>query len=300
MRGHPRQTPPFRGPAAYRRTFEALDAALDRSTEDGCAERIRLLRRLYFADVDELAASGAVKLPPPADAAVHASPRNPRGLRDELNRRLANGEPGTRLVAWLNALPEVRALLARDFAGRPVSEQNLSEWKQGGFRDWLARQDALDQVRELAADAGELAAVAGGRLADHLGTVVTARYAAALAGWDGEATEDFRRRLRALRGLCQDIVELRRGDHSAARLQMERERLERDRERTEEEIVRHFKRWVEIPAMRNRVCQAWVSPEERERRLRELLGQEPAAAADAAAPGPADPESDPIKPNQTG
>lgn len=225
--------------------------------------------------------------------------RLPRGLRDELNRRLADGEPGARLAAWLNALPEVQALLARDFAGRPVSEQNLSEWKQGGFRDWLARQDALDQARELAADASELAAATDGRLADHLAIVVTARYAAALAGWDGEATEDFRRRLRALRGLCQDIVELRRGDHSAARLKMERERLEREREKTEEEIVRHFRRWVEIPAMRNWICQAWASPEERERRLRELFGQAP-TASDAAGTGPAAPESDPIKPDQTG
>ncbi len=28
------------------------------------------------------------------------------------------------------------------------------------------------------------------------------------------------------RGLCQDIVELRRGDHSGARLKMEQDRLE--------------------------------------------------------------------------
>lgn len=212
--------------------------------------------------------------------------RLPRGLRDELNRRLAEGEPGTRLVAWLNVLPEVRAVLAGEFAGRPVSEQNLSEWRQGGFRDWQARQETLGMARELAADAGELAAATDGRLADHLATVVTARYAAAVAGWDGEATEDFRRRLRALRGLCQDIVELRRGDHSAARLKMESERLERDRERTEEEVVRQFQQWVRNPAVRDWVCRAWTCPEERERRLRELFGR-PASPPAAPPPGPA-------------
>lgn len=225
--------------------------------------------------------------------------RLPRGLRDELNRRLAGGEPGARLVAWLNALPEVRAALAGEFAGRPVSEQNLSEWRQGGFRDWQARQETLGMARELAADAGELAAATDGRLADHLATVVTARYAAEVAGWDGEATEDFRRRLRALRGLCQDIVELRRGDHGAARLKLEQERLERDREKTQEEVVQQFEQWVRNPAVRDWVCQAWASPEERERRLRELFGQAP-TASDAAGTGPADPESDPIKPDQTG
>jgi hypothetical protein len=216
--------------------------------------------------------------------------RLPREVRDQLNRRLADGEPGTRLVAWLNALPEVQALLTREFNGRAISEQNLSEWKQGGYRDWLARQEALEQARELAADASELAAATDGLLADHLATVVTARYAAALAGWNGEATEEFRRKLRALRGLCQDIVELRRGDHSAARLELERERLAREREQTEEDLVEHFKRWVQDPKVRDWVCQAWLSPEERDRRLRLIFGIEPS---------PAEPESNSIKPNQT-
>ena len=223
--------------------------------------------------------------------------RLPREVRGELNRRLSDGEPGTRLVAWLNARPEVRALLARDFAGRPISEQNLSEWKAGGYRDWQARQEALEQARELAADATELATATDGLLADHLATVVTARYAAALAGWNGEATEEFRRKLRALRGLCQDIVELRRGDHSAARLKMDRERLERNREKTEEEIIEHFKRWAQKPAVRDWVSQAGVTPEERERRMREIFGRE-----SKAEPAPAsleNLESDPIKPNQS-
>ena len=114
------------------------------------------------------------------------------------------------------------------------------------IRDWLARQETLAQARELAADAKELTAATDGRLTDHLATVLAARYAAALAGWDGEVTDEFRRKLRTLRGLCQDIVELRRGDHSGARLNLEQERLEREREKTEEEVVEHFKRWAKI------------------------------------------------------
>src|ERR1035441_634149 len=66
--------------------------------------------------------------------------RLPRELREQLNCRLHDGEPGTQLVVWLNSLPEAQAVLAREFGGRAVSEQNLSEWKQGGYRDWLAPQ----------------------------------------------------------------------------------------------------------------------------------------------------------------
>lgn len=150
--------------------------------------------------------------------------------------------------------------------------------------------------RELAADADELAAATDGRLTDHLATVLAARYAGALAGWNGEVTEKFSRNLRALRGLCQDIVELIRGDHSGARLKMERERLERVREKSEEEVLAHFERWVRNPAVRSWMCQESVSPEERQRRLRELFGLAPIVPEDAL---PTVAESSPVKPSQT-
>ena len=63
-------------------------------------------------------------------------------------------------------------MLALEFGGRPVSQQNRSEWKQGGYCEWLAHQDALERARNLAADAGELT-VAAGTLAAHLAIVLT-------------------------------------------------------------------------------------------------------------------------------
>jgi hypothetical protein len=76
--------------------------------------------------------------------------RLPRTVREELNRRLQNGEQAKRLVEWLNEAPEVCARLKTDFAGRPISKQNLSEWKQGGYREWQAHQDVLARASELA------------------------------------------------------------------------------------------------------------------------------------------------------
>ena len=60
------------------------------------------------------------------------SPGSPRNLRHELNQRLANGEPSDSLLAWLNAQPEIQAVLADRFGGNPISPQNLSNWRQGG------------------------------------------------------------------------------------------------------------------------------------------------------------------------
>ena len=133
----------------------------------------------------------------------------------------------------------------------------------------------MDQARELAADANEITAATDGKLTDHLATVLAVRYASALAGWNGEVTDEFRKKLRALRGLCQDIVELRRGGHSGARLKMEQERLERAREKTEEEVIAHFQRWAKNSEVADWIRREWVTPEEREARLREIFGLAP-------------------------
>ncbi len=175
----------------------------------------------------------------------------PRDLRDQLNCRLEDGELGIRLVEWLNELPEVQAVLSRNFEGRKINEQNLTEWKAGGYRDWQARQEMLAQAREMAADAAELTQASNGKLTDHLAAILSARYASLVANWNGEATDEFRAKLRALRELCQNIVNLRRGDHSGARLFLEQERLEREREKTGEELVEQFNEWARLPAIRD-------------------------------------------------
>jgi len=44
--------------------------------------------------------------------------RVPLDVREELNRRLQNGEKGRKLILWLYQLPEVERVLAEDFGGR--------------------------------------------------------------------------------------------------------------------------------------------------------------------------------------
>ena len=127
--------------------------------------------------------------------------RLPREIRDRLNRRLADAEGGDALLPWLNALPEVQTVLTQKFGGCPINKQNLSEWRAGGFAEWQTRQEMLADARELAADAAELETATDGRLTDHLATVLGARYASALAGWDGQPTDEFRNKLKVLRGM---------------------------------------------------------------------------------------------------
>ena len=67
--------------------------------------------------------------------------RLPHTIREELNSRLHDGQQGKALVKWLNEIQEVKEILELDFGGRPVSESNLSEWKSGGFVDWLRNEE---------------------------------------------------------------------------------------------------------------------------------------------------------------
>lgn len=222
--------------------------------------------------------------------------RLPRDLRHQLNRRLQDGEPGRRLVEWLNSLPQTREILAADFGGREISEQNLSEWKQGGYQDWRARQETLAGARELASDAEELAGAVEGSLADHLAMVLSARYAALVSGWNGEMDDAFRRQTRALRALCQDIVELRRGDHCAERLRLDLDRFAEANKDAQAQaldaVIAEVKEW---PDVQQAFQDAFAL-------LRRRKTGQPADVAPAATPAPAAPDppgSNQIKPNQT-
>lgn len=86
-------------------------------------------------------------------------PKNP-------NQRLEQGGNGGESLKWLNSLPEVQALVAEAFGGRPVSQQSLSEWRHGGYQDWLRHQEALALARQMMAENEEWSQVAAPPLAD--------------------------------------------------------------------------------------------------------------------------------------
>ena len=146
--------------------------------------------------------------------------RLPRAVREELNLRLDDGEPGSKLVPWLNGLPEVKAVLQRDFGGREVTEQNLSEWRQGGFLDWQRHQEAMAGLQTAAEQAQEMTEVAGGLpLTDVLSgslALLLSRLMRELSQ-GGESTPESRRELLAL---VREWTALRKSDHKAARLKM--------------------------------------------------------------------------------
>jgi hypothetical protein len=89
--------------------------------------------------------------------------RLPKPIRDDLGPRIENGEQGKELVEWLNGLPAVQDVLKEQFGGHPVNEQNLSEWMQGGYPEWLRQQETRSLVSKLAEQSDDFDEAADGQ-----------------------------------------------------------------------------------------------------------------------------------------
>ncbi len=90
----------------------------------------------------------------------------PRPIRDEVCRRLDDGQSGSVILPWLNAVPQVVLILADRWDGKPITDQNLTEWRQGGFRDWLESEARAAKTRALADLSFSYAKASGGDLSE--------------------------------------------------------------------------------------------------------------------------------------
>ena len=149
--------------------------------------------------------------------------RLPNEIREELNRRLQDGEPGEDLLRWLNRLPKVRKVLAAQFGGRPINKQNLSDWRLGGYRDWeqaeedRARIDRLTDTIRLAKPGDE------SPLSERLAAALLVELARALDEMRDESLPSAERWDR-LRQMLREVAAMRREDHRAAKLDLEKQR----------------------------------------------------------------------------
>jgi hypothetical protein len=123
--------------------------------------------------------------------------------------------------------------------------------------DSKSRHDkAMAEVRRVVAEAKELSGAADGALTDHLATWIAGRYAIAtrqLALENGDGTVDWN----LLRALCHDLVDLRRGDHSAESLRIERERLEMEKAEAKEDLQTKFREWAD--ENRENICAGFTT-----------------------------------------
>jgi hypothetical protein len=151
--------------------------------------------------------------------------RLPPDIREQLNQRLANHESSTSLVKWLNALPEVQAIVTQEFGGKAVMRQNLHEWRHGGHAEWRRQQEARAIMEQLHQEGNELTKMADGSVSNIMAQWLAARYVVGMKqrlGWNGDPTAAWEQ----LRECCHDVMALRRADHLAQRLELDREKAQ--------------------------------------------------------------------------
>lgn len=149
--------------------------------------------------------------------------RLPVTLREEVNRRLENGQKAGPLLTWLNGLPEVQAMLAAEFNGQPINEKNLHKWRKFGFKNWALRREA----QAMSAEIGDLPAAANSPVTDQVATWASVRYLMVVRELI-ENTPPGPYRLKLLRELVHDAIALRRDEHRGARLKVQLQRLEHE------------------------------------------------------------------------
>jgi hypothetical protein len=150
--------------------------------------------------------------------------RLPRAVRQQVNTHLDDGMEAEPLLAWVNALPETQALLREKFDGKAINPQNLSEWRQGGYQDWLRNQQRLELAEQMMEQGQELDEVAKGpSLSNRLGLVLTVELAARVKEWQA-GTDEPKERWRQLRELLRELGDLRREEHRAQRARIAQEK----------------------------------------------------------------------------
>ena len=243
--------------------------------------------------------------------------RLPKSIRDDLGRRLEDGEPGKESVKWLNGLPRVQEILKEQFGGRAITEQNLSEWKQGGHQEWVRHQQACEKLHWLTERADDLENEVGGlEISDRLASILAAELAC-LAVQRLKDVTDPQERWRMMREFLHELRHLRHEDHICLRNQLRRQRWEREVERqNEEDLKREEKeqktrlRKICFSVLQNRTMADLFGGGEQGRKMAEMLhriefdlplddlvGPESAGKTQSDEIQPNQTQSDPIQPN---
>jgi hypothetical protein len=172
--------------------------------------------------------------------------RLPQEIRDRICLLMADGVTDVKIAERLNADPAVQAAMAEYQGGgvksvAMITDGNLSEWRAGGYQDWLGDQSKIRRVRVLAEYAHQVAEADGGSAA--AGGVAMAS-GMLFERLEGASEEE-------LPNLVKGVVALRIAETEAIKAAANRKRadlaeqqLVLSREKFERETLKLFVKWA--------------------------------------------------------
>ena len=110
-------------------------------------------------------------------------------------------------------MEEVQAILKADFQGKPINEQNMTAWKQGGYQDWAQKEDVAELAKELRdRPEGILKALDGVEASDCVATLLSVQLAEiSRAFFDKNLS--IEERWNRFRKVHEQVSRMRRDDH---------------------------------------------------------------------------------------
>jgi len=141
--------------------------------------------------------------------------------------RLFDNENRQITLPWLNSRPICVERLNGEWKGVPISDQNLSIWYDGGYKDWLREQDHILEVQRLSEYSLKLAQAAGGNLSKGLLAANVGKIQQALEQfWDGlrdiQSTEEGNDKDQAVTKLLSALTAIRSVELEEQKLDLRR------------------------------------------------------------------------------
>lgn len=134
----------------------------------------------------------------------------PREIRDEVCRRILDGQLSPQILPWLHAQPEMSRHLRERFAGVEVSDKNFSDFRTGYYQKWLKERKTIAKQRELSEHALNIVKSSGLHTSDAAAALAAGRLLEAVDALADEETP--------AEEMMAAIVDLRKGDHKSREL----------------------------------------------------------------------------------
>lgn len=165
--------------------------------------------------------------------------RLPHHLRQEVNFRLLNNETAKEILSWLNEETEAIETWDSHFEGAPANPQNLSEWRLGGFKEWISKREKVENLKTLSSFCLD-AARAGQNISDGAAAIAAGELLQALESAATDEDADLGK-------LTSAISAIRAGNIAQARLDLDKEKhatkkeeVALSREKFEKQTVEQF------------------------------------------------------------
>lgn len=199
--------------------------------------------------------------------------RLPHALRKQVNQRLLDGETSTTILAWLNTEPAAIKVWEAHFEGLPANAENLSQWRVGGYADWIREREKIEATKELTDYSMALAraggrklsegaqAILGGEILATIETILQSEVPGKLVtkgrGKDAETDIQPGDPVDRLGALTDIVTKLRLADQRSEKLGIEHKRTalrekdhELQRDKMEKQTIEKFMAYAQSPEAR--------------------------------------------------